>query len=286
MNKYTYNLPLLAGLACVVTFAGSARAITVSTAADFVLGFRADGGQGSGVNLEVNLGPSTNYTGLAPNTTFVVTRLSPLDLVSTYGANWDERNDLSFGIVGATGASTFNGIPARTLWASSPELTPGTPSAPWQRGSASGQQNTSGAITTMYSGPPGSLSLGSATANSAFSTVIDATAGGSWSVQEDIVVGQSFRRFTPSVRISLGSIPSTPAIYDGTNGYSVLDVWELLPGTGDGTLVGAFGLNANGQLVFSNNPTVFAAVPEPATAATLAGACLALLVRRRRPAHA
>ena len=130
------------------------------------------------------------------------------------------------------------------------------------------------------------MSGGSATANSPFSTVIDASLGGSWTVQEDLVAGQSFRRFTPSVRISLGNIPTTPALYDGTNGYSVLDLWELQPGTGDGTLVGAFGINSNGQLVFSNNPLVFTPIPEPVAAVTLAGAALALMVRRRRPAHA
>lgn len=274
----------LAGLACVTLFTGSVHAVTTTTA-DFILGFRASGGQGSGINLEVNLGPSTNYTGLAPNTSFVVSRLSALDLVATYGANWDERNDLSFGIVGATGASVFNTIPARTIWASKAETTPGTPSSPWARGSASGQQNSSSSIATMYSGATGSLSGGSATANSAFSSQIDASLAGSWTFQDDLVVGQSFRRFTPTVTLSLGDIPALPAVYDGTNGYSVLDVWELRPGSGDGTLVGAFGLNSSGQLVFSNNPAVFAPVPEPASSAALAGAALVLISRRRRTAQ-
>ncbi len=273
----------LAGLATVILLSGSAHAVTTTTA-DFILGFRANGGQGSGINLTVNLGPSTNFTGLAPDTSFVVSRLNALDLVSTYGANWDERNDLSFGIVAATGASTFNGIPARTIWASNAETTPGTQSTPWTRGSASGQQNSSSAISTMYTGAAGSLSNGSPTANSAFSSAIDNSLAGSWSFQDDIVVGQSFRRFTPTVTIPLGNIPTAPAAYDGINGYSALDVYELRPGSGDGALVGTFGLNASGQLVFSNNPGVFAAVPEPTATFSLASALLALLARRRRRA--
>ena len=282
MKKKSYILPRLAGIACAVLFTGGARAVTAGFS-DLIMGFRAGGGQGSGSNLEINLGPSSTYSGLAPNTSFVVPGLSVVDLVSTYGANWDDRNDLAFGIAGATGAGSFNGIPARTIWASNAETTPGTLSSPWQRGSTSGQQNSAGAITTMYSGPPGALSNGSATANSAFASVIDNTLGGSWTVQDDIVAGQSFRRFTPTVTIPLGNIPTSPSAYDGANGYSVLDVWELRPGSGDGVLLGSFGLNSGGQLVFSNNPSVFAPIPEPATTGTLAGAALALMARRRRP---
>ena len=282
MKKKHYILSGLSGLAFALLFTGSAHAVTASVT-DLILGFRASGGQGSGSNLEVNLGSASSYSGLAPNTSFVVSNLSALDLVSTYGANWDARNDLAFGIVGATGASIVNGIPARTIWASNGQTIPGTPSTPWVRGSASGQQNSAGAITTMYSGPTGSLTNGSATPNSAFSSVIDNTLGGSWTVQDDITAGQSFRRFTPTVTTPLGSIPTLPSIYNGTTGYSVLDVWELRPGTGDGVLLGSFGLNAGGQLVFSNSPSVFAAIPEPATTAVLAGAACALFVRRRRP---
>ncbi len=285
MKKKHYLLSGLSGLALALLFTGSAHAVTASVT-DLILGFRASGGQGGGANLEVNLGSAATYAALAPNTSFVVTNLSALDLVSTYGANWDARNDLAFGIVGATGASIVGGIPARTIWASNGQTISGTTSTPWVRGSASGQQNSAGAITTMYSGPAGSLTLGSATPNSAFSSVIDNTLGGSWTVQDDITVGQSFRRFTPTVTTALGSIPTLPSIYDGTSGYKVLDVWELRPGTGDGALLGSFGLNSSGQLVFSNSPGVFAAIPEPATTAALAGAACALLMRRRRPVTA
>ena len=282
MKKKHYILSGLSGLAFALLFTGSAHAVTASVT-DLILGFRASGGQGSGSNLEVNLGSATNYAGLAHNTSFVVPNLSALDLVSTYGTNWDARNDITFGIVGATGASVVGGIPARTIWASNGQTTSGTTSTPWTRGSAAAQQNSAGAIATMYSGPAGSLTNGSATANSVFSSVIDNSLGGSWTVQDDIVPGQSFRRFTPTVTTPLGSIPTLPSIYDATNGYSVLDVWEMRPGSGDGVLLGSFGLNAGGQLVFSNSPSVFGAIPEPATNVTLSGAALALLARRRRP---
>ena len=113
MNKSHLKLSLSAGLACMALLTATAGAITASVG-DLILGFRASGGTGSSLNLEVNLGPASGYSGLAPNTSFVVSRLSVLDLVSTYGAGWDMRNDLSFGIVGATGASPAGTFPART----------------------------------------------------------------------------------------------------------------------------------------------------------------------------
>ncbi len=275
----------LAGLAGALLLTGSAHAITAGFA-DLVLGFRATGGQGSGLNLEVNLGQPSLYAGLAPNTSFVVTQLNSLDLVSTYGAAWDDNTTLSFGIVGAVGSADFNGYPARTLWASRPEATPGTPVTPWNAGSADGQQNAGGRITTMYSGAPGSLSNGSPTANSLDSTVIANNLGGSWTVQENGSAGQSFSRWTPRVRALFSSFPTIPAIYDGTNPYLVVELFELRPDSGAGTRLGAFGLNPNGQLVFSNNPSVFAPIPEPATALTFAFSGLALVARRRRSATA
>ena len=280
----------LAGLTCLALLTGSAGAITASIG-DLVLGFRASSPVGNDRNLEVNLGPVANYRGLPANTTFIVTRLNVLDLVATYGGSWDTRNDLTFGIVGAIGNATLvtpgGNLPARSLWASRNEDTPGTTSTPWTRGSASNQQNTSSAIETMYGVSVGALPQGSATSNSTFSTVIDSSLAGSWSVQEDAPNGtQSFRRFDSSFRGTAGSIPSTGTLYDPLEGFAAVDVWELLAGSPQqpGTLLGTFGLNDNGQLVFSNNPGVFAPIPEPSAALVLAGTGAALLLRRRRRA--
>jgi hypothetical protein len=280
-TKY-HTVSRLAGLACLALLTGGAQAVTVATG-DLILGFRASGGQGAGTNLEVNIGHASAYTNPS-SSSFAVSGLSVLDLVSTYGANWNTRSDLSWGIVGTTGTDIVGSAPARTIWASNAEGVPGTPSSAWTRSSASGLQNASNAISTMYSGPSGALSSGIATANSSVSSFIDNTLGGSWTVQDDLTSGVSFRRFNPTVTGALNTIPATPAVYDGTRGYTVLDLWEIRPGTsGDpGTLVGAFGLSSDGGLVFSSNPGVFAAVPEPSAILTGLGAAFALLIRRRR----
>jgi hypothetical protein len=273
----------ITGLTCLALLAGTAHAVTVATG-DLILGIRADGGQGSGKDLMVNLGPASNFYGAAPNTSFALPALSALDLVSTFGSNWNTRSDMSWGVVGTTGAAAVGIAPARTIWATRAELTVGTTSTPWSRNIALTLQNPSNAIGTMYSGAPGSLDVGVATANSASSAIIDDTLAGSWTPQDDFTPGTSFRYFNPSVRDSLSNIPATAARYDGVNGYDALDLCELRPGTAGSpaTLLGAFGLNSSGTLVFSNVPGVFAAVPEPSAALTGLCAALALFIRRRR----
>jgi hypothetical protein len=273
----------LAGIAGLLLLAATDSQAITAIAGDLILGFRASGGQGASRNLTVNLGPASNYYSALPGS-FVVTSLSPADLSAIYGAGWASRSDLSWGIVGTTGPAAVGIAPARTLWASRAEAVPGTPSTPWIRGSTFTLQIPSNTISSLYTGAPGSLTNYSATANSASSADVDATLSGSWTLQEDFTPGVSFRYFNPSVLGSVDDIPATASVYDGVNGYAVLDLFEVQPGTAGapGTLVGAFGLNSSGQLVFSTDAGVFAAIPEPGTTFTCAGAFAALLLRRRR----
>jgi hypothetical protein len=285
MNPHSLKSLTLAGTTgLLLLFANSAQSAVTAVRGDLILGFRAAGGQGASLNLEVNLGAASLYYGAAPGTSFPVTGLNPADLVSTYGAGWASRADLSWGIAGTTGISAVSGVPARTIWASRGETTPGTPSTAWIRGTTAAQQNPSNTIYTLYTGAPGSLS-NATQAGSPVSAVVDTNLTGSWTAQEDFLAGVSFQYFNPSVLGDAGEMPATPAIYDGVNGYNVLDLFEVRPSTTSGlssTLVGAFGLNSSGQIVFSTNPGVFAPVPEPATTFTAAGAIAALLFRRRR----
>ena len=258
--KLTY---FFTSLLAVISFSSPVYAIPAA-AGDLILGFRATDAPGSDTNLEINLGPASAFYNAAAGTTSLLTRVAVQDLIDTYGANWGSRPDLSWGVVGTTGTTTTTGAPARTIWASAPEEIAGTASAPWTRASASGLQNASNAISTMYgTGAPGSIGNFPATSNSAFTSKVNSSNGGSWSVQEDLVAGQSFRRFTPSVRKSGGAFPATGSSYDGT-GYSVLDLWDIRPTiAGDpaglpATLLGGFGLNSAGKLVFSTSIAAFA----------------------------
>ena len=282
MKTKSIIISRLAGLAALALLTRGAQAVT-AIAGDLILGFRAGGGQGSDKNLTVNLGPASSFYGALPGS-FVVTGLSPLDLSIAYGGSWASRPDLRWGIVGTTEAAAVGVAPARTLWATREETTPGTSSTPWLRGSTFTLQIPSNTISTLYSGAPGSLSNGSATANSAVTSVIDPTLAGSWTAQDDFTPGVSFRYFNPTVTGSMDHIPGTPSQYDGTNGYAVLDLFEVRPGaSGDpAAFLGAFGLNSSGLLVFSTDPGVFAAIPEPSALFTGVGLLLAALHFRRR----
>jgi hypothetical protein len=236
----------------------SVQAIPAATG-DLILGFRASGAPGADTNLEINLGPASNFANMAAGSTSVLSGLAVADLVAVYGANWNTRPDLSWGIVGTTGTDTVGSAPPRTIWASAPQTTPGAKSEPWPVAGVGGLQNASNAIATMYAGPTGSIVNFPATPNSTTAAKVNSALGGSWTVQDDLTAGVSFRRFNPTVRIPGNAFPAAGSAYDGT-GYSVLDLWEIRPGTsGDpGTHAGAFGLNSAGKLVFSRDVTKFA----------------------------
>jgi hypothetical protein len=253
--------PLLASLLSFASFAGSLHAIPAAVG-DLILGFRASAAPGSDTNLQINLGPASSFFGAAPGTTTILTRLSVQDLVDTYGSNWNTRADLEWGVVGSMGSEAVGGVPARTIWASKPEATPGTASTAWTRGSEDGLQNASVAIGTMYAGAPGSMVNFTATANSVFTVKTPSATSGSWTAQEDLVANQSFRRFTPTVTQTGNNFPTAGSAYDGT-GYRVLDLYDIRPGSGASTRLGGIGLNNAGKLVFSTSISVFAPPSAP-----------------------
>jgi hypothetical protein len=240
-----------------LTIAPAAHAVTAA-AGDLILGFKATGGMGADTNLEVNLGPASDFYGAAPGSATVLTKLSVQDLVETYGGDWATRSDLFWGVAGTTGVAAVSGVPARTIWASRPEATPGTASTPWLRGATFTLQVPSNTISTLYTGAPGSIDRFTATPNSAFSSIVNAAETGSWTAQETFTPGVSFRYFNPSVMNAINTFPAVVSAYDGT-AYTVLDLFEVRPGTAGspGTLIGGIGINSAGKLVFSTDITKF-----------------------------
>jgi len=244
--------------AASLAFAPAARAVPAA-AGDLILGFKATGGLGADINLEVNLGPASDFYGAAAGSVTVLTKLAVADLADTYGSDWATRGDLFWGVAGTTGVAAVGSKPARTIWVSRPEATPGTASTPWLRGSVFTLQVPSNTISTLYTGAPGSIDRYTATANSAFSSKTLAAETGSWTAQETFTPGVSFRYFNPSVMNALNTFPAANSSYDGT-AYTVLDLWEVQPGAAGAaaTLVGGIGLNSAGKLVFSTDITKFA----------------------------
>jgi len=235
-NKMSHCKKALLALASVALLTPGVRGATITpNMGDAILGFRAtaSGSQGQTANLEVDLGPVSQFYGLTPGQTVSLSALSILDLSATYGANWITRSDLYWGVIATAGRAVAysNGVvnlPVGTLWASAPNC-----AAAWNKGSSFAQKNASAAIeATFVAGSP--LNGATSTANSGGATVISATAPGSWSAQDLKTAGTSFGYFNPSIDN-----------YEGTN-VVVSQLYELQPGSGKGTYLGDLIMNGSG----------------------------------------
>jgi hypothetical protein len=287
------HLPAIAIFASSVL---SLRAQTPVTASfsDLIFGFRAtnsSNGSGTDKNLELNLGNVGQFYNLAPNSRVTLANLGT-DLAAVYDLLWNDRDDLFWGVVGTTGVpsgtsftsggTTFN-IASKTLWGGKAESVAGVQTTAWNRGNTFQQQGPAGTIAGLYSSFPGSLNGKTSTANNANVVVVDNTQTGSWTVQLGGTAA-AFGYFNPKTSFEASTNFGTIV-----GAYSVLDLYELLPGSGAGSYLGSFALDIAGQLFFSNSAAEFAvsAVPEPAHFAAVFGAVgLGLAWSRRRKVKA
>jgi hypothetical protein len=287
----------LALTALIAWGAPAGAAAVTANASDLILGFRATSGTGAQFNLEVDLGPMSQFYSAAPGTEINLSGpngLALADLAATFGQSWSTRSDLFFGLIAGTGRGdgTSDGhAPLKTVWASKPEQLAGTQSSPWLRQSSQAQGFASADIETLYSGAGGSFTGQLATAHSAVSAVVnfDGTvqSTGSWTSEDLKAPTSGFSIFNPTIDIAASSIGTAGSLLDGTS-YAVLDLYEVKPndsGTSmSSVLIGAFGLNANGNLVFDTNPAVFTA-PEPGALSLLGCGVWLAFGGRRRPAR-
>jgi len=269
----------LAGAALPIPSAQAETSTFTAKSCDLILGFRATGGVGSGTNLVVDLGSASLFYNPI-STSFTLAVLSALDLVATYGSNWNTRTDLYWGIVGTTGGvkSPDDLIPQKTLWATRAEETPGIQFEAWMTGSTFSQPSGVSVIESMYSGL-GRLWDATSTENNAWATVMLSNATGSWTSQEFATETVSFGFFAESIENTAKTV----------SGYSVSDLYQLdhysIGGaSAPGSLVGEFALDKSGTLTFSTDPALFASVPEPSSFALLglAGGAFAMRLRRQR----
>ena len=290
-NRRLHTTIALVGAALIPP---SAKAATINpTFSDLFLGFQVvtlyadDGtslpaqGIGDGTNLIIDLGQASQFYNPSANN-FSLTGLYGLsvqDLIDTYGANWNTRTDLEWGIVGTTGAGagTTDGHAVKsTIWATVAEDTPGTISlSPRSRLPATLQNGAIGTnIAPLFVGTA-PLNGASSTLNSSVSAEIGSSSQGSWS---------SLATANGSFGIIGGSIQGSTNSPIGT--YAALDLYELQPSAKktNGTFLGAFGLGNDGSLTFSVDPSLFAA-PEPSTSVYLTLAGLLLVTGTRRQHH-
>jgi len=257
----------------VAGFSASAQAATVTPApavGDLLLGFRvASSGSDPGltINLEVDLGSASLFYNATPGSTFTLTGLTLADLVGVYGSSWNTRTDLSWGVVGTTYANSDSHSSEDTLWLTKARSNPAVKTTAYNRLSDFSQQGPAGKIATMFqAGSAGTFFGATATSNSARAAQIDATAVGSWTIQEN--PGSSTFGFNTG-----GLLDNTTNISSGS--FAISDLYELQPGSGAGTYLGSFSLSNSGVLSFT-------AAPEPSSIALALGSAGLLALRRRR----
>lgn len=242
-------LALFAGAACI---APAAHAAT-SAEGDLFLGFRATGGTGATKNVVINLGSYSQFTsGSAPTTLSLGT--VGADLTAIYGASWNTRTDLFWGIAGATSAFNAMGVePAKTLFATRARTAPATQSTPWSRQSSTAQGTTLSKVTSMMSAFNTSAASGGAT-NGVQQNKTDTNSWGSYQTGGTVAnsgpaPGIAFAAFNPAV-------DGTPA--------ATLDLYRLRPSTASapagtaGDLLGTLTINASGVVTFTPGQPFYA----------------------------
>ena len=214
---------------------GAQGATLAAAPDDLILGFRATSGQGAAFNLEVDLGSVATFYQAAPGSTIPLPGLVIQDLVDTYGASWYSRSGLYFGAAAAYNNSGADpqGKPAATVWVSRANGQPA-----WSRASFNSLSGPSTTIISLYTGNDGSLDVAPSTTNSGSAAVIDTSLPGSWTKQDLKGAGTSFGYFNPTV----DSVVSNLA----TSSQVVLQLYELQPGSGAGTLLGNLILTRTG----------------------------------------
>lgn len=256
------------------------------TAGDLILGFQATGGTGADQSVLVNLGNTANIFRDGGSLSSIVDISSVLE--ATFGANWFERSDVYFGLIGvwsneAIGESLQNGDPSRTIYASRSRNGVGTlgsaNSAVFGNLTNTSMSGISGQIVGMQNYFENNYTTGTAVVNNN-DTLSD------WA-QLVPAGGSAFGGLTGSIQQAFGV--GTLGSYEG-----LLDLYRLQAvnnisgqyGLGEdirnpGEFLGSIGIDSEGIVSFSA-----AAVPEPSTYVLLVTSLLIAGVVFRRRAKA
>ncbi len=246
---------MLLALAGAVTLSLNADAALSYNTRDLILGVRNTTGATS--DLEVNIGPASNFYGATSS--FVIPNVNLTEITTALGS----FNSAIWSVFGASrpGDGGDSSKLANTLW-----VTRTSGSNPWNRQSNGLQQPTAAKIVTTGAN---FVSTGTQIAGQNNAATLDNTASTSYT--KNIGTGGNF---TGSFQGNIET--TTSSSFSSTAGAkSIADLYELQPGTGAGTLLGSFEFSNSGTLTF-------VPVPEATTYGLMAGAGLLLLSVRQQ----
>ncbi|MBL9145890.1 MAG: hypothetical protein JNM99_19580 [Verrucomicrobiaceae bacterium] len=246
------SMTLLALAASAALVSPAANAAT-SANGDLFLGFRATGGTGATKTYMVNLGQASQFTNATGPLTLSLGTVGA-DLGTLFGSSsavtpWYSRSDLFWGIAGTTGSfDPVGSDPAKTLYATRKQLTPGTQSVPWVRKSDTTQGTTTTKMVSMmtaFNGSPAATATNAVSQNTTDANSWASFQPGGTTANSGPAPGVSFAAFNPSVEGTFGA---------GTAG-SILDLYRMAPGSGPtidtaGDYIGRFILNDSAALTF------------------------------------
>lgn len=217
---------------------------------DLILGFQAESGTGSNVNLFANLGPATD---VRDNPSLGTVAVLGNELSNTYGAGWFSRTDLYFGVIGnfsnapLTGPSaggTTDGDPTRTVYVSRPTASDGA-SLPFSiNGSGLGTaatilQGQYDMLATLAEGSNESATVSSAE---------PAKFANGWSARNPFIAsGVQGAAYT----VFGGGIQNT----FGQGGPAKVDLQRLLPNSGSGSYVATVTIDSGGNVAIGGTAT-------------------------------
>lgn len=245
--------------AAAFAFAGLSLSSTSALAAlpynsgDLLLGFRASGGTGAPRDYVVNVGPASQFLSGSGSITVPGPGNIAADLSSSsgalglFGATWNTRADVSWGIVGTDLAAD----PTNTLYATRARTSPGIQAQAWVRRANSGQSTTNSVIRAFISGYLNS----------------DANAVSPAGTIQATGFANSYASFT-SGSVDFGFFSSVEGDFTNGTAGSVLDLFRITPNANGGGSqhLGQFALDNAGTLTFTfDNVTLPPTLTSPAT---------------------
>ena len=284
MKQHLFRTTLLAvaGTA-IISSSVKAQSATTYGQGDFLLGFRATGGQGAASNVLVDLGNGSVAAVDAASSAGTPLTFNIANLFSTlnavYGNNWTTRSDVFFSVAGAH--ATTNS----TIYITAPEMVGGSEATPWNGLGSSSQTGVRNKMNTE-GGLPNSSGynhyITNTNPNGAGAAVIegqtDTNSYGSYmpggTTANAGAAGISYAQFNPTIEGTFAN---------GTGGIT-LDLIKLTTatGTGPGQDLGDFTISNSGVLTFTPD---ISEVPEPGTyagAILAAGVVVAMTIGRKK----